>query len=210
MTFILNGHLLINIYFICQSPEMSYFTTKEPVIYYPEPMHIVWEKENGEILSNESEVTVQSQVKTEPTPSDHPTIKVTSEVIQDETQPSHECIVSMNKPHTNLTTKEDEVKDFLKEPQILQIQIQDFKQLITEMRSIKNQIYDMVQHMDYHIDMLIDIKGVSNKVPKLECIICGNEFCNCSSNRDCTHLVEIVLPLFKKKKVTSTNMCLNL
>ena len=146
---------------------MSYFTTDDPVIYYPEPMHSEWEKEDGEILSNESEVTVQSQVKTEPKPSsDQPAIKVTSQVIHDETQPSEECIVSMNKPCTSITAEEDELKDFHKELQILQIQMQDFKELI----SIKNKIYDMVQHMVYHIDMLMDIKTVNNKLPKLECI----------------------------------------
>ena len=61
----------------------------------------------------------------------------------------------MNKPCTSVTIKEDEVKDFHKE---LQIQMQDFKQLISEMRNIKNQIYDKVQHINYHIDMLLDIK----------------------------------------------------
>ena len=135
---------------------MPYFTSEEPVFYYPEPMNIVWEEKN--------EVTVQSKVDTEPTSSsDQPTIQVTStsQMMHNETQKSDDCVVSMNKLCVSLTTKEVKVKGFLKELQLLQTQIQVFKQLISEMRRIKNQICNMVLHMDYHTDMLIDIKNES-------------------------------------------------
>ena len=59
----------------------------------------------------------------------------------------------MNEPHTNLPPKEVKVEDFLKELQLLQTQIQDFKQLINDMKRIKSQIYSMVLLMDYHIDI---------------------------------------------------------
>ena len=72
--------------------------------------------------------------------------------------------------------------------------------------------------MDYHIDMLLDIKSVRKKLPKLKCIVCVNKpklkcivcvnmFCNCTSKRDCNHLGEEALHSFKKKKATSTNVC---
>ena len=58
---------------------MPYFTSEEPVFYYPESMNIVWEEENSGIPSNDNEVTVQSKVYIEPTSSsDQPTIQVTS------------------------------------------------------------------------------------------------------------------------------------
>ena len=112
----------------------------------------------------------------------------------------------MNKHCASLTTKEVKVKDFLKETQLLQTQMQDFKQLISDIRRIKNQIYDMVLHMDYHIDMLMDIKNESKILLILECISCGKEFCNCTSKRDGNHLGENALPPVKKKKPASTDV----
>ena len=56
-------------------------------------MHIVWEEENSEIPTNDSEATVQSKDDTEPTSSlDQP------QVMHDKTHPSNDCTVSMNKP----------------------------------------------------------------------------------------------------------------
>ena len=68
----------------------------------------------------------------------------------------------------------------------------------------------MVLHMDYDVDMLMDIKKESKILPKLEYINCGKEFCNCTSKRDGNHLGEKALPPFKKKKVTATNVYSNL
>ena len=111
----------------------------------------------------------------------------------------------MNKPHTNLPPKEVKVQDFLINLQLLQTQIQDFKQLLSDMKRIKDEIYSMVLHMDYHIDMLLDMKEES-KLPKLECINCKKECCRCFSKRDGSHLGEVAFPPSKKKKVTATNV----
>ena len=64
----------------------------------------------------------------------------------------------------------------------------------------------MVLHMDYHIDMLLDIKEESKPLPKLECINCEKECCRCFSKRDGNHLGEVAFPPSKKKKVTATNV----
>ena len=154
----MNSHLLRNVYSICHFRVQKCHTLLLKN-QYPEPMHIIWEEENGGIPSNDNEVAVQSKVDTEPMSSlDQPTIWVTStsQMMHNETQLSDDCVVSMNKPCASLPTKEVKVKDFVKE---LQTQMQDFKQLISEMRRIKNQIYNMVLHMVYHIDMLINIKN---------------------------------------------------
>ena len=75
---------------------MPYLTTGEPLFCYPELMHIVWEKKNGDILSSEFATTVQSHAQTQSTPSsDQTTIYVTSQVEHDETLPSDESILSV-------------------------------------------------------------------------------------------------------------------
>ena len=188
---------------------MPYFTSQEPVFYYSDPINIVWQEENSGIPSNDNRVTEQPKVDTEPTSSDQPTIQVTStsQMMHNETYPSDDCDVSMNKPCTSLPLKEVKVKDFLKELQLLQRQMQDFKQLINDMKRIKNQIYDMLPHMHYHIDTLLDIKNASKILQKLECISCGKKFVSCTnftSKNDGNHLGEVALPPSKKKKVTAT------
>ena len=74
------------------------------------------------------------------------------------------------------------------------------------MKRIKDEIYSMVVHIDYHIDIVLDIKEESKTLPKLECINCEKEFCNCISKRDGSHLGEGAFPPSKKKKVTATNV----
>ena len=101
-------------------------------------MNIVWEEEYTVILSSNNGIVGQSKVDNEPTYSfNHHTIHVTStSQINNE---SNDCDVSVNKPHTNLPPKEVKVQDFLTEFQLLQTQIQDFKQLINDMKRIKDQ-----------------------------------------------------------------------
>ena len=111
---------------------------------------------------------------------------------------------SMNKPHTNLPPKGVKVQDFLNDVQLLQTQIQDFKQLLSDMKRTKGEIYSMVLHMDYHIDMLLDIK--ESKLSKLECINYEKECCRCFSKRNGNHLGEVAFPPSKRKKVTATNV----
>ena len=48
-----------------------------------------------------------------------------------------------------------------------------------ELENMGNQIFDMLQHVDCHIDMLLDVERVKSRMSKLECIVYGNEFCNC-------------------------------
>ena len=43
--------------------------------------------------------------------------------------------------------------------------MQNFKQLMSEMRVLRDQIDDIVQHMDYDSDMLLDVKLVRNEMP---------------------------------------------
>ena len=175
--------------------------------FQPEPMNIVYKEENSGIPSNDNEAVGQSKVDTEPTSSFNPsTIQVTFTSQMDNESLPNDCHVSMNKPHTNLPPKVVKVQDFLKDLQLLQTQIQDFKQLINDMKRIKDQIYSMVVHMDYHIDILLDIKEESKTLPKLECINCGKEFCTCIPKRDGSHLGEVAFAPSKKKKVTATNV----
>ena len=181
---------------------MSYFQS--------EPMNIVWEEENSGIPSNDNEAVGQSKVDTEPTSSFNPsTIQITSTTQMDNESLPNDCDVSVNKltkPHTSLPSKDIKVQDFLKDLQLLQTQIQDFKQLIHDMKRIKDEIYSMVVQMDYYIDILLDIKEKSKTLPKLECINCRKEFCKCISKRDGSHLGEVAFPPSKKKKVTATNV----
>ena len=59
----------------------------------------------------------------------------------------------------------------------------------------------MVQHMGYHVVMLLDTKGVNNEMPKLECIVCRNDINNYIPQRKCNYLGEEANPPFKKQKV---------
>ena len=72
----------------------------------------IWKKENYDILSNESEITVHSQDKTVNTFLNQTTIKLASQVVHDETMPSYKSTITIDKPSTNVTTNEDEVKIF--------------------------------------------------------------------------------------------------
>ena len=89
------------------------------------------EEENSGIPSNKNEAVRQSKVDTEPTSSFNPSIiQVTSTSQMDNESLPNDCDVSMNKlkkPYTNLPPKEVKVQDFLKDLQLLQTQIQDFK-----------------------------------------------------------------------------------
>ena len=126
-------------------------------------MNIVWEEENSGIPSNDNEAVGQSKVDTEPTSSFNPsTIQVTSTSQIDNESLPNDCDISMNKPHTNLPPKDIKVQDFLKDLQLLQTQIQDLKQLINNIKRIKDQIYSMVVHMDYHIDIIGYKRGKQN------------------------------------------------
>ena len=72
-------------------------------------------KENGDILSSESAITIQSKVQTQPTPSSYlTTIKVTSQV-KCEMLSSDLSTNTIDKPSTSEAIKEDEVKNFHKE-----------------------------------------------------------------------------------------------
>ena len=115
------------------------------------------------------------------------------------------ALFPLTEPHTNEPSKEIKIQDCLKEFQLFHTQVQDFKQLLKDMKRIKDEIYSMVLHLDVHIDILLDIKEEHKDLPKLECIKCEQEFCNCSSKRDGSHLWEVALPPSKKKKATATN-----
>ena len=115
------------------------------------------------------------------------TIQVTSTSMDEETIPSN-CTVPLTKPHTNGAPKEVKIQDCLKEFQSLHTQVQDFKKLLKDMKRIKDEIYSMVLHLDFHIDILLDTKGEHKDMPKLECIKCKKEFCNCFPKRDGSHL----------------------
>ena len=117
-------------------------------------MNIVWEEEKSGIPSNDNSAVGQSKVDTAPTSPFNPSnIQVTST-----SQMDNDYDTSMNKPHTNLPPKGVKVQDFLNDVQLLQTQIHDFKQLLSDMKRIKDEIYSMVLHMDSHIHMLLDIK----------------------------------------------------
>ena len=183
---------------------MPYYTTEEPIFYMPEPMNIEWEEENTNIPSNNNEADWHSKVDTEPTsPS---TIQVTSTSQMDNKSIPNDCTVSLTKPHTNEPPKEVKIQDHLKDFQLLHTKVQDFKQLLRDMKRIKDEIYSMVLHLDFHIDILLDIKKEHKGLPKLECIKCKQEFCNGISKRDGSHLGEVAFPPSKKKKVTATNV----
>ena len=175
---------------------MTYYTTEEPVFYIPEPMNIEWEEEkNNEAVGCSTDDTKLSSTST---------IQVTSTSMDEETVPNN-CTVPLTKPHTNGPPKEVKIQDCLKEFQSLHTQVQDFKKLLKDMKRIKDEIYSMVLHLDFHIDILLDIKGEHKDMPKLECIKCKKEFCNCFPKRDGSHLGEVAFPPCKKKKVTDTN-----
>ena len=181
---------------------MPYYTTEEPIFYMPEPMNIEWEEENTSIPSNNNKADGHTKVETEPTSTS--TIQVTSTSQMDDKSIPNGCTVSLTKPHTNGPPKEVKLQDCLKDFQLLHTQVQDFKQLLREMKRIKDEIYAMVLHLDF--DILLDVKEEHKDLPKLECIKCKQEFCNCISKRDGSHLGEVAYPPSKKKKVTATNV----
>ena len=77
------------------------------------------------------------------------------------------CTVSLTKPHTNGPPNEVKIQDCLKDFQLLHTQVQGFKQLLRDMKRIKDEIYSMVLHLDFHIDILLDIKEEHKDLPKL-------------------------------------------
>ena len=173
---------------------MTYYTTEEPVFYIPEPMNIEWEEENN----NEADGCSKDDTK----PISTSTIQVTSTSMDEESIPNN-CTVSQTEPHTNGPPKEVKIQDCLKDFQLLHTQVQDFKKLLKDMKRIKDD--SMVLHSDFHIDTLLDIKEEHKDMPKLECVKCKQEFCNCFSKRDGSHLQEVAFPPCKKKKVTDKN-----
>ena len=184
---------------------MPYYTTEEPISYIPEPMNIEWEEENNTPSSN-NETDGPSRSDTEPTSTS--TIQVASTSQMDDKTFPNNYTGSLTKPHTNEPPTEIKIQDCLNDFQLLHSQVQDFKQLLKDMKRIKDEIYAMVLHLDFHIDILLDIKEEHKDlkdIPKLECIKCKQEFCKCFSKRDGSHLGEVALPPCKKKKVTNTN-----
>ena len=138
---------------------MTYYTTEEPVFYIPEPMNIEWEEENN------NEADGHSKDDTEPTSTS--TIQVTSTSQMDEKSIPNDCTVSLTEPNTNGPPKEVKIQDCLKDFQLLHTQVQDFKQLLKDMKRIKDEIYSMVLHLDFHIDILLDIKEEHKDLPKI-------------------------------------------
>ena len=160
-------------------------------------MNIEWKEENN----NEADGCSKDDTK----PTSTSTIQVTSTSQMDEESIPNNCTVSLTEPQTNGPPKEVKIRHCLKDFQLLHTQVQDFKKLLKDMKKIKDEIYSMVLHLDFHIDILLDIKEEHNDLPKLECIKCKQEFCNCTSKRDGSHLGEVALPPCKRNKVTATN-----
>ena len=176
---------------------MPYYTTEEPIFYIPEPMNIEWEEENN-TPSSTNETDGPSRSDTEPTSTS--TIQVTSTSQMDDKTFPNNYTGSLTKPHTNEPPTETKIQDCLNDFQVLHSQVQDFKQLLKDMKKIKDEIYAMVLHLDFHIDILLDIKEEHKDLPKLECIKCKQEFCKCFSKRDGSHLGEVALPPCKKRR----------
>ena len=139
---------------------MPYYTTEEPVFYIPEPMNIEWEEEKTNGAGGCSKDDIQ--------PSSTSTIQATSTSMDEVPIPNNSTVSLTN--HTNGPPKKAKIQDCLKEFQSLHTQVQDFKKLLKDMKRIKDEIYSMVLHLDFHIDILLDIKGEHKDMPKLECI----------------------------------------
>ena len=174
---------------------MPYYTTEEPVFYIPEPMNIEWEEEKTNGAGGCSKDDIH--------PSSTSTIQATSTSMDEVPIPNSSTNSLTN--HTNGPPKKAKIQDCIKEFKSLHTQVQDFKKLLKDMKRIKDEIYSMVLHLDFHIDILLETKGEHKDMPKLECIRCKKEFCNCFPKRDGSHLGEVAFPPCKKKKVIYTN-----